>query len=188
MLIGATGKCKWPMKVTRTASASHSRHSWFTPMPFGLKHARRTFKYTMYIISSSVKWHMVLVYLEYIAIFTKSPDKYIDHIWLLLPIFKYAEVALNWNQSKLFTNGIDYLSPFMKPRHLEAGSHEIFAIWGSHPPSKITKLRSYLGLSVFLAVRTEFLRTAAPSVRKCERKNYTSIQNYTMRISTHWIF
>lgn len=139
----------WPVEIDkidrdRTAYTSYNGLYRFICMPFGLRNAPKTFRRTMVIILSTVKWQIALVYLDDIVVFSRTPEKHIYHVQHVLTLLNNARATLKLKKCKFFTDTIDYLGHVIRPRRLEIASHKTDTIRGFQPPTLITELRSFL--------------------------------------------
>lgn len=69
----------WPVEIAeedqdKAAFSSHHSLFHFTGVPFGLKHAPKTFQRGMDVLQTTVKWKLALVYLDDVLIFSRTPD------------------------------------------------------------------------------------------------------------------
>ena len=67
----------------------------FLRIPFGLVNAPATFQRAMDIILSKVRWESVLVYLDYVIIFSRSFEEHVKHLDLVLQKLGEAGASLN---------------------------------------------------------------------------------------------
>lgn len=117
----------------------------------------------MDVILASVKWRFALVYLDAIFIFSKTPEKHIDHVEEVLTLLQGAGVALNLKTCFFFTDFINYLRHVLRRIRLDIANHTAGAIQGLKRPRNITKLCSFLRLCiVFRRLVPNFARIAAP--------------------------
>lgn len=72
--------------MQKTDFVSHHSLYRFARTSSGLEGASETFQRTMYVILSSVKWQRSLVYLNDVAVFSKTLSTYIEYVLLVLPI------------------------------------------------------------------------------------------------------
>lgn len=73
-------------------------------MPFGLRNTPATFQRNMGIILSSVMWQFALIYLNDIAVFSKTPEDHIEHTGKVLTLLRDFGVTLKLNKCAFFTN------------------------------------------------------------------------------------
>lgn len=89
---------------------------------------------------------VVLIYVDSIVIFPKTPGEYIATTKMVLTAFKGADVALVLKGVPSFTNWINYLGDIIIPGGLEVANYTADAIGKLKLPKKVTELRSFSGL------------------------------------------
>lgn len=166
----ATGKCKSPMNIATKPVLHLTMTIPFCSNAIRLKNAHGTFQRAMDIILSSVECQFSLVYLHYIFIFSKSPDKHIDLVQQVLMLLNDAGVTLKQKRGELFTNPIDFLRFVIKPGFLAVSSHTIDPISGLQTPWNVTELRAFPGLcNAFFCFVPNFAQIAAPLNQKLRK-------------------
>lgn len=78
-------------------------------MVFGLKNTPSTFQRVIKVIFSTVRWRFALVYLDYIIMFSNTPEEHLTHLRYVWTLFSEAGVTLKLKKCLLFTDRIDYL-------------------------------------------------------------------------------
>lgn len=73
----------------------------------------------MDVINASVKWQFVLVYLDNITIFSKSPSEHVEHTHQVLHLLSDDGVTLKLKIYSIFTDTIDYFGHIILPGVLE---------------------------------------------------------------------
>lgn len=104
----------------KTASVSRHRLFKFWKITFELHNAPGTFKRTMDVALSKMKWSLALVYLDDIIIISENADKHISHVPTVLSLSYKAGVTLNLNKCNFFSEKIDYLWAYQKANRIEA--------------------------------------------------------------------
>lgn len=74
----------------KTAFTAHRGLYCIVRMLFGLRDAPRTFQRTLNVIVFSKKWQFVLVHLEDIVVFSKTPQQLIGHVRKVLSVLHSA--------------------------------------------------------------------------------------------------
>lgn len=105
----------------------------------------RTFRRTMEVIISLVKFQFTLLYLDLIIIFFRTAGKCTGYVRNVLSLLHRAGVSLNLKKWKSFKNRIDYLEYMIRPRGLEVVSYTTAAICYLKIPRTVTELKSSLG-------------------------------------------
>ncbi|CAF4527491.1 unnamed protein product, partial [Didymodactylos carnosus] len=81
----------------------------FNVLPFGLSNAPATFQRIINSVLGALRWDITLVYLDDIIIYSKSFDKHVEHLDLVLHALDKANVKLNAAKCKLARKQLDYL-------------------------------------------------------------------------------
>ncbi|CAF1570065.1 unnamed protein product [Adineta ricciae] len=81
----------------------------FNVLPFGLSNAPASFQRIMNSILGTLRWDITLVYLDDIIIYSKSFEKHVAHLDLVLTALAKANVKLNPDKCSLVRKQLDYL-------------------------------------------------------------------------------
>lgn len=81
----------------------------FNVLPFGLSNAPATFQRIINSVLGSLRWDICLVYLDDIIIHSRSFDKHVQDLDLVLNALAKANVKLNMGKCTLARKQIDYL-------------------------------------------------------------------------------
>lgn len=136
-------------------------------MPFRLRNAPGTFQKRIDLILSTVKWQLALVYLNDIAIFSKTPERHINHVRTVLAILRGTGVTLELQKYAFFTSSITYLRHFIRPHRSEICSHTLEEIWNLNPLTNITELNSFFYI---YGVLQSFVPNSAPIAAPLNKK------------------
>lgn len=108
-------------------------------MFFGLKDAPETLQREMDITLSSVKRQFVLVYLNNINVFLRSPCDHINHVKQVWSPLQDAEGKLKLKNCNFCTGTIDYHDCAIRPRRLEIATHTMTALKKLKPPTNTSE-------------------------------------------------
>lgn len=100
---------------------------------------RGTFQRAVGFKMSSIKQHILLEHLEYIFIFTESPEQHIGHVGKVITLLKNADVARNLKKCRISTENIDYSGHVLLPRRLEMPFHIMYVICRLRAPTYHTE-------------------------------------------------
>lgn len=154
----------------KTAITLHDDLYRFVRMPIGLMNAPGTIQRTMEGILASIKWQFALVYLDDIFIFSKVPEKHVNHFKHMLTLPQRAGVTSKLEKCSFFTDTINYLGHVIRPRRLMIDADTADAIKKLKEPRIITELCSFLGLcNVFQRFFPSFARKVAPLNHKLHK-------------------
>lgn len=136
-------------------------------MPYALKNTPGKFQRAMNVLLTTVEWQFVLVNLDSIVIFSRTPDEHIDNVRQVLTVLYDADVILNLEEMRISTYRIDYLGHVNRPQHLTASTRMIDLISILDHRTRVTELRSFLGLyNVFRCFVANFTSVATPAELK----------------------
>lgn len=119
---------------------------WFTCMLFGVDNPQSTFQQAIDVIQSTVKWHLALVYLQDIFIFSNRLLDYLSYLYSVFDLLFEARMRLKLNEWFVLEDKIDYLRPVKKTRNpcdLDKGTEASF---GLNKLINMTHLQSFLSL------------------------------------------
>lgn len=129
----------------------------------GVHKAPGTFQRNIDVITSSVKLHFAIVYIDNILIFRKAPERYIERIWRVQSSLDNAGTTLKLRKCNFLTNTINDIGEVVCFWHLELASSTTHIIWRQKPPANITELWTFFGLcNVFQRFFLRFARMASP--------------------------
>lgn len=77
-------------------------------MPFGLKNTLAQFQLAVETILPSVKWRYALVYSDDVVIFSRSPEKHLQHVEFVLQLMQKAGMTSKIKKCVFFSDAIDY--------------------------------------------------------------------------------
>lgn len=98
----------------------------------------------MEVILISMKWQYALVYLDDMAIFSKTLEKRIYHVKQKLALSKPAGIIFILKQCYLFTATIKELEYLTRPRRLEIAPQSDGVNQNFKQPRNIMKLYSFI--------------------------------------------
>lgn len=166
------------MDRDKTAFKSHCGLYRFIRMPFSLRNS---------LAFSSTKWisylqlwnnNFVLVYLDDIVIYSKSPEKQMGHARRVLTLWNDADITSRLKMWKFFTETIAYTVHVIHQRHLKIASHMIGANSGIKPQTNLTELRSFLGsCNVFSRFDPNIARVATQLYQELRKDQPPTIGN-----------
>lgn len=117
-----------------------------------------------------------LFHLDYIAIFSRTPDEHIDHDRQVLILLRDAGWTLNLKNCEFFTNCIDFSYQVIFPGRLEVSTGTIEAICRLQRATAMAELRSFLGLcNVLHGFFPNLASISAPlnkKIRKCKLQTF----------------
>lgn len=117
----------------------------FIRMPYGLRNTPGTFQRSMDVILVAVQFQFGLMYIDDNAIFFKSSQVQISHVWTGLNHLRNVGVTLKWWKSRSFTEISSYFWHIIRPR-LEIAWRATDAIGRLEEPTTIINLELFFKL------------------------------------------
>ncbi len=136
-----------PEDVPKTAFSTPFGHYEFKVLSFGLTNAPATFQAVMNDIFRPYIGKFVLVYLDDILVFSKSPEEHVQHLQLVLQRLRdhdlYAKSAkCSFNQPEL-----EFLGHVVGSDGIKVDPKKTAVVRDWAVPQNISELRSFLGLT-----------------------------------------
>lgn len=110
-------------------------------MPFVFHNAFGTFQRKINVILSAKKCKFIVVYLDYIIIFSCNENEHILRVRTVLSLSDNAGVALNLKKGNFFSKKINFLEHVTRSGKLELADQATDAIWDLKPPGYVSKLK-----------------------------------------------
>ncbi|KXZ40924.1 hypothetical protein GPECTOR_1291g539 [Gonium pectorale] len=149
--------------IPKTAINTRYGHYEFTVLPFGLTNAPATFQRLMNDIFRPFLDQFVLVYLDDILIYSRSPEEHAQHLRQVLQLLQQHQLYAKASKCAFGVTQIDFLGHIVSDKGISADPRKIEAISKWPQPRTITDLRSFLGLAQYYRRMVRgFSNTAAP--------------------------
>ena len=135
----------------------------FKAMPMGLTNAPATFQRVMELVLKGLPWHICMVYLDDILVYSRSFE---DHIAALDEVFTRIEVAglrLNARKCHLARDHVVFLGHVISAEGLRPDPRNTDKVKNWPMPRSATEVRAFLGLcSYYRRFVRDFAQLAAP--------------------------
>ena len=95
--------------VAKTAFRTRYGHYEFLVMPFGLTNAPATFMHLMHDLFGPLLDRFVIVFLDDILIFSKTPEEHAQHVREVLQILRKAKLYAKLSKCEFFQSSISFL-------------------------------------------------------------------------------
>lgn len=115
-------------------------------MPFGLTNAPATFCTLMNKIFHPYLDQFVVVYLDDIVIYSDTLEEHVEHLRTMFKVLRENELYIKKEKCSFAREEVHFLGHIIKGSKLMMDEEKIKAIKEWKPPTKVTKLRSFIGL------------------------------------------
>lgn len=142
--------------VEKTAFRMHRGLFQFRRLPFGLCNGPSIFQWIMQNILSPYLWIFCLVYIDDIAVYSKSYEDHIVHLDKVLGAIECSGITLSPTKCHLFYDSILLLGHKVSQLGLSTHLEKVCAITELHRPSKVSELQTFLGMIVYFSAFIPF--------------------------------
>ncbi|GBG72700.1 hypothetical protein CBR_g12267 [Chara braunii] len=155
-----------PRDRYKTAFKTRYGHFEWIVMPFGLTNAPATFQAAMTTEFCDLLDHIVLIYLDDILVYSRTLDKHLDHLCVVLERLRIAKYKANRDKCEFAQQESEYLGHYVTPQGIRPLADKVQAIQDWPDLKFTTDVRSFLGLaSYYMRFVKGFQRIAAPLSR-----------------------
>jgi hypothetical protein len=130
----------------KTACVTRYGSYEFLVMPFGLTNAPATFCTLMNKIFHPYLDQFVVVYLDDIVVYSNTLKEHVDHLRTVFQVLRENELYVKKEKCSFARNEVIFLGHKIKDGRLMMEQDKVKAIQEWEPPTKVTELRSFLGL------------------------------------------
>ena len=166
--------------IPKTAFRTRYGHFEFRVLPFGLTNAPATFQGLMNDIFRPYLDQFVIVYLDDILIFSKSPEEHEQHLRTVLSVLRQEKLYAKASKCEFFESKTEFLGHIISDQGILPDPKKLQAIEEWPAPKTVTEIQSFLGLANFYRrfIRN-FSHIAAPLTsltKKDHPYNWTSVE------------
>jgi hypothetical protein len=131
----------------KTAFKTHHGHFQFRVMPFGLTNAPATFQCFMNSIFGPFMRKFVLVFMDYILIYSHTLEDQVQHLRQVFHVLKDNQLLVKFSKCAFAQPQIEYLGHIISRERvaIDPSKTEVVLQW--HVPTKFTDVRGFLGLT-----------------------------------------
>ena len=144
----------WQVKMEdvdkeKTAFSSHVGLFQFKRMAFGLCNAPSTFERLMERVLHGLQWHVCLLYLDDIVVFSRD---FSDHISRLAQVFdrlRGADLKMKVKKCSLFQTEVEYLGHVISRDGITTSQDKILKVRDWPVPKTSKQVRQFIGLTTY---------------------------------------
>ncbi|XP_042951365.1 uncharacterized protein LOC122286598 [Carya illinoinensis] len=131
---------------SKTTCVTHYGAYEFLVMPFGLTNAPATFCTLMNKIFHPYLDRFVVVYLDDIVIYSTTLKEHVEHLRIVFKVLKENQLYVKKEKCSFAMDKVHFLGHKIHDGKLSMEEGKVKAIKGWDPPTRVIKLRSFLGL------------------------------------------
>ena len=131
--------------VPKTAFRTPLGHFQYLVLPFGLTNAPATFQSVMNEIFRECIGRFVLVYLDDILVYSRTPQQHIEHVRSVLEILRKNRFYAKLKKCQFMTSQLLYLGHIISEQGIRPDPAKIVALQGWKTPMNVHDVRSFLG-------------------------------------------
>src|SRR6185437_15276647 len=122
-------------------------HFQFLVMPFGLCNAPATFMQLMQEVFRECLDRFVIVYLDDILIYSKTPEERAEHLETVLALLRKHQLYAKLSKCQFYQQRIKFLGHTVTTDGISVDEDKVKAIQEWPVPQNVSELRSFLGLA-----------------------------------------
>ena len=133
--------------IEKTAFRTRYGHYEYTVLPFGLTNAPATFMTLMHDVLREQLDVSVVVYLDDILIYSKTPEQHLQDVARVLIKLREHKLYAKMSKCEFGKHRVEFLGHFVSGEGIAMDPAKVQAIVDWEPPTNITDLRAFLGLA-----------------------------------------
>lgn len=146
----ASGYWQIPLKAEHkprsTFLCPQGAYQW-TVMPFGLANAPSVFARTMHTVFADMIGKFVLVYLDDILIYSKTPEEHEKHLELVLERLKQHQFYAQESKCTFFEPQCEFLGHIVSAEGISVDPRKVKVVQDWPVPTNVEQLHRFLGLA-----------------------------------------
>lgn len=138
-----------PRDIHKTAFRTRYGHYEFQVLPFGLTNAPATFMRLMNDVFRPLLDKCVLVYLDDILIYSKTPEEHAQHLRQVLELLRQNKLFAKLSKCAFYLPEVDFLGHVVGAEGIKTDPRKITAITEWKSPTNVHEVRSFHGLASY---------------------------------------
>ena len=116
-------------------------------MPFGLTNAPAAFMDLMNRVVSLYLDHFVIVFIDYILVYSKSEKEHVKHLRLILQTLRNAQLYAKFSKCEFWLDKVGFLGHVVSAEGVSVDPQKVEAVSNWRRLTTVTEIRSLLGLA-----------------------------------------
>jgi hypothetical protein len=133
--------------IHKTAFRTYFGHFEFMVMPFSLTNAPATFQALMNKFFAPYLWKFLLVFFDYILVYSKSLEDHVSHLTTVLQLLRSNNMKAKQSKCAFEVDKVEYLGHIISGDGVATNLAKASSITSWPIPQSVTQLRSFLGLT-----------------------------------------
>nr|GEV68532.1 putative reverse transcriptase domain-containing protein [Tanacetum cinerariifolium] len=179
--------------VQNTAFRTRYGHYEFQVMPFGLTNAPAVFMDLMNRVCKPYLDKFVIVFIDYILIYSKNEKEHEEHLKAILELLKKEKLYAKFSKCEFWIPKVQFLGHVIDSRGIHVDPTKIQSIKDWASPKTLTVIRQFLGLAGYYRRFIEGFLKIAKSMTKLTQKGINfdwgekeANKNYAVR--QYWLY
>ncbi|GJT05470.1 putative reverse transcriptase domain-containing protein [Tanacetum coccineum] len=133
--------------IPKTAFRTRYGHFEFTVMPFGLTNALAIFIDLMNKVCRPYLDKFVIVFIDYILIYSKTREEHVEHLRLVLELLKKEKLYAKFSKCEFWLREVQFLRHVVNGNGIHVDPSKIEAVKNWKAPRAPSEVQSFLGLA-----------------------------------------